>query len=124
MANNKDSMDSIRKAIGDLETRFDDVAKAVFGTDAFGKASGAATEIGVKAQKTVADQMTRNLEFFNMPSRQDVTAMGERLMTIDDRLIRIEAILEQLVPAERKPASGPKRTRKPPAKKPIKAQQE
>lgn len=117
MPNDNDPMDTVRKAIGDLETRFDEMAKAVFGTDAFAKASGTATEIGAKAQRQMADQMSRNLEFFNMPSRADVTAIGERLMTIDDRLIRIEAALEKLVPADDKPTTGPKRTRKPPAKK-------
>ncbi|MBD2843056.1 hypothetical protein [Erythrobacter rubeus] len=117
MANDADPMDAIRKAIGDLETRFDDMAKAVFGTDAFARATGTATEIGVKAQKQMADQMSRNLEFFNMPSREDVTAIGERLMTIDERLIRIEAAIEKLVPPDPGPATGPKRTRKPPARK-------
>ena len=120
MADKIDPMDAMRKAMGDLESRFDEMAKAVFGTDAFAKASGTATDIGVKAQKQMAGQMSRNLEFFNMPSREDVTAIGERLMTIDDRLIRIEAALEKLVPPESKAASGPKRTRKPPAKKQTK----
>lgn len=117
MANGNDPMDAMRKALGDLETRFDEMAKAVFGTDAFAKATGTATEIGAKAQKQMSDQMSRNLEFFNMPSRADVTAIGERLMTIEDRLIGIEAALERLAPEPAKPASGPKRTRKPPAKK-------
>lgn len=124
MANDTDPMDTIRKAVGDLESRFDEMAKAVFGTDAFARASGTATEIGVKAQKQMADQMSRNLEFFNMPSREDVTAIGQRLMTIDDRLIRIEAALSRLVPPDDKPAPGPKRTRKPPAKKQTKAKEE
>ncbi|MBV7265392.1 hypothetical protein [Erythrobacter ani] len=124
MANDMDPMDAMRKAMGDLESRFDEMAKAVFGTDAFAKASGTATELGVKAQKQMADQMSRNLEFFNMPSREDVTAIGQRLMTIDDRLIRIEAALEKLAPPDDKPATGPKRTRKPPAKKAPTAKRE
>ncbi|NND42003.1 MAG: hypothetical protein HKO04_07995 [Silicimonas sp.] len=120
MASDKDPMDSLRSAMGDLEARFDEISKAVFGTDAFAKASGRATEIGVKAQKQMADQMARNLEFFNMPSRSDMTGIGERLMTIEDRLIRIEASLERIAPAEVKPNTGPKRTRKPPTRKPAK----
>ena len=116
MAKENDPMDAMRNAIGDLETRFDEMAKAIFGTEAFGKATGKATEFGIKAQKQVADQMSRNLEFFNMPSRADVTAIGERLMSIEDRLIRIEGALDKLAPAAAKPAKGPKRTRKPPSK--------
>ena len=117
MAKDVDPMDSIRNAMGDLESRFDEMAKAVFGTDAFAKATGKATEIGAKAQKQMSDQMSRNLEFFNMPSRSDVNAIGERLMAIEDKLISIEATLAKLVPADSKPKSGPKRTRKPPSKK-------
>ncbi|MFN2098639.1 hypothetical protein [Altererythrobacter sp. MF3-039] len=116
MAKENNPMDSMRNAIGDLETRFDEMAKAVFGTEAFGKVTGKATEIGVKAQKQMTDQMSRNLEFFNMPSRSDVTAIGERLMSMEDKLIRIETALEKLLPADVKPAAGPKRTRKPPSK--------
>ena len=117
MAKDIDPADSIRKAMGDLEARFDEMAKVVFGTDAFAQVSGKATEFGVRAQKQMSDQMSRNLEFFNMPSRSDVTAIGERLMAIEDKLIGIEATLAKLVPADDKPKSGPKRTRKPPSKK-------
>ncbi len=117
MADSKDPMDTIRKAMGDLETRFDEMSKAIFGTDAFARSSGAATELGAKVQKGLSDQMSKNLEFFNMPSRADVTAIGERLMTMDDRLVRIEEILSRIAPPADRPASGPKRTRKSPAKK-------
>ncbi len=112
-----DPMDAMRNAMGDLESRFDEMAKTVFGTDAFAKATGTATEFGAKAQKRMSDQMSKNLELFNMPSREDVTAIGERLMSIEDRLINIEAALARIAPAASKPKTGPKRTRKPPAKK-------
>ncbi|NNC73618.1 MAG: hypothetical protein HKN78_12185 [Sphingomonadaceae bacterium] len=116
MADDTDPMDSIRKAMGDLEGRFDEMAKAVFGTDAFAETSHRATELGAKVQRGMSDQMSKNLAFFNMPSREDVTAIGERLMTMDERLVRIEDALARLAPSERK-TTGPKRTRKPPAKK-------
>lgn len=117
MSDNKDPMDTLRKAMGDLEARFDEMAKAVFGTDAFARTSHRATELGTKVQQGVADQMSKNLAFWNMPSREDVTAIAERLMTMDDRLIRIEEALARLAPADDTPKSGPPRTRKPPAKK-------
>lgn len=122
MADNSpsDPMDALRKAMSDLEARFDEMSKAVFGTDAFARTTGAATELGAKVQKGVSEQMSKNLEFFNMPSRQDITAIGERLMTMDERLVRIEETLAQLVPDESSASSGPPRTRKPPAKKSAK----
>lgn len=122
MANNNssDPMDTLRKAMGDLEGRFDEMSKAIFGTEAFAKTTGVATELGAKVQKGMSDQMSKNLEFFNMPSRSDITAIGERLMTMDERLVRIEAALARLAPAEASGSSGPARTRKAPAKKPAK----
>ncbi len=117
MSENKDPMDTLRKAMGDLEARFDEMAKAVFGTDAFARTSHRATELGTKVQQGVADQMSKNLAFWNMPSREDVTAIAERLMTMDERLIRIEEALARLAPDDGKPKSGPPRTKKPPAKK-------
>lgn len=118
--NLSDPMDAMRKAMGDLETRFDEMSKAVFGTDAFARTTGAATELGAKMQKGVSDQMSKNLEFFNMPSRGDITAIGERLMTMDERLVRIEETLARLAPDETSTSPGPPRTRKPPAKKAAK----
>ncbi|WP_299323985.1 hypothetical protein [Parasphingopyxis sp.] len=118
--NKSDPMDAMRTAMSDLEARFDEMSKAVFGTDAFARTTGAATELGAKVQKGVSDQMSKNLEFFNMPSRTDITAIGERLMTMDERLVRIEEALAKLVPDEPAAASGPPRTRKPPAKKAAK----
>ena len=122
MANNNlsDPLDGLRKAMADLETRFDEMSKAIFGTDAFAKGANTASDLGAKVQQNVSEQMRRNLSFFNMPSREDVTALGERMMAIDDRLARIEDKLDKLAPAPaKKTASGPPRTRKAPAKKPA-----
>lgn len=113
----RDPMEMLRKAMADLEQRFDEMGRAVFGTDAFAKTAHRTTEIGTKVQQATSDQMARSLSFLNMPSRADVTALGERLMTIDARLETIEAALTRLAPAAPKAASGPPRTRKPPTKK-------
>ncbi|MGP1283415.1 MAG: hypothetical protein ACTS1X_10600 [Parasphingopyxis sp.] len=122
MADNKpaEPLDAIRKAMSDLEARFDQMSKAIFNTDLFARSSGVGTELGAKVQKGVSDQMSKNLEFFNMPSRADITAIGERLMTMDERLVRIEEALSRIAPADSKAASGPPRTRKAPAKKAAK----
>jgi hypothetical protein len=69
-------------------------------------------------QKGVADHMSRQLAWFNMPSRGDVAAIGERLMVMENRLARIEAVLSRLAPpvktapAPRKPARSKKQSRK------------
>ena len=62
--------------------------------------------------------MGRQLELYNMPSREDITALGERIMEMETRLIRIEDMLQQALPTpQSEKRSGPPRTKKPAAKK-------
>ncbi len=43
--------------------------------------------------------MARQLAMFNMPSREDIEALGERLISMDDRLVRIEETLKRMAPS-------------------------
>jgi hypothetical protein len=45
-------------------------------------------------QRLLAEGMQRYLTFMNMPSRSDVTGLGETLRSIEDRLARIEETLQ------------------------------
>lgn len=45
-------------------------------------------------QRLLAEGMQRYLTFINMPSRSDVTGLGETLRSIEDRLTRIEETLQ------------------------------
>jgi hypothetical protein len=45
-------------------------------------------------QRLMAEGMQRYLAFVNMPSRNDVTGLGETLRSIEDRLARIEETLQ------------------------------
>lgn len=88
------------------------------GTEEFANAANLASNMHLRVQKGVGDHMARQLAYFNMPSREDVASLGERLISIDDRLARVEALLARLAPPEKKTAAGrPPRTKKPAAKK-------
>jgi hypothetical protein len=110
----KDPGDALRNAASELESRVDTIANALMGTEEFADAAGFASQM----QKGVADHMSRQLAWFNMPSRGDVAAIGERLMVMENRLARIEAVLSRLAPpvktapAPRKPARSKKQSRK------------
>ncbi|MBY0422627.1 MAG: hypothetical protein K2Q06_10005 [Parvularculaceae bacterium] len=70
-----------------------------------------------RAQKGLNDHWARQLAFFNMPSREDIEAIGDRLMSMDARLARMEEALARLAgPAAKPVRSGPARTKKPPTK--------
>ena len=65
--------------------------------------------------------MKRNMADFmanmNLPTRDDLTAMGERLGQLEDAVARIEALLVRLGPAAAAtPSPKPSRTRKPASK--------
>jgi hypothetical protein len=106
--------DNVRQAINDLEKQIDNIATDLFGTDAFARTANSANALSARLQKGLSDHMSQRLATFNMPSREDVTAIGQRLMVMDERLMRIEEILARLAPAETKTrAAGPPRTRKP-----------
>ena len=71
-------------------------------------------------QRLLAEGMQRYLAFVNMPSRNDVTGLGEMLRGIEDRLARIEETLQiaaNAVDGREQSAlrSEPARTRQAPA---------
>jgi len=62
----------------------------------YGQSLGRFMELSLAMQKTMAEAMGRYLGALNMPTRTDVMALGERLATIEERLIGIELRLDQL----------------------------
>jgi hypothetical protein len=76
-------------------------------------------EMYATLQRLLAEGMQRYLAFINMPSRSDVTGLGETLRSIEDRLARIEETLQiaaEAVDARERaaPAFEPTRTRQAP----------
>ncbi len=87
------------------------------GTEEFAGVATAASTLRARAQKGLTDHWGRQLAFFNMPSREDIAAIGDRLMSMDERLARVEHLLSRLAGPDKAPLrAGPARTRKPPAK--------
>ncbi|MEL6363713.1 MAG: hypothetical protein AAFR11_02600 [Pseudomonadota bacterium] len=84
------------------------------GTEEFAKTANAASAVQMRVQKGVNSHMARQLAMFNMPSREDINALAERVMTMDERLVRIEAMLQRIAPVAPEPNSArPPRTKKP-----------
>jgi hypothetical protein len=77
-------------------------------------------EMYAALQRLLADGMQRYLALVNMPSRNDVVGLGETLRAIEDRLSRIEQMLQIAAEAvdgyeREQPATfEPLRTRRPP----------
>ncbi|URW74568.1 hypothetical protein M9980_08250 [Sphingomonas donggukensis] len=83
------------------------------------RAMGAATSAGAQLQQASKDAMGRALAAANMPSREEVTGLSERMAGVEDRLRRIETLLERIAGAPAETAAPrPKPAR---SKKPLKA---
>ena len=85
------------------------------------RAMGAATTATAKVQEATRDAMGKALAAYNMPSREEVTALSERMAGVEDRLARIETLLTRMAGETRGPgrarrAPGPPRSKQPRAK--------
>lgn len=65
-------------------------------------------------QQALAKSMAGPMAAMNLPTRDDMTALGERLGQLEDAVARIEALLVRSTAASAAPTARPPRTRKPP----------
>ena len=97
-----------------LEKEFNLIATALMGTEEFSRTATVVSGLQMRLQKAMEAHMARQLARLNMPSKDDITALGERMMSIDDRLIRVEEMLERIAPRKTESTSNrPPRTKKP-----------
>ena len=64
------------------------------------------------------EHMSRQLARLNMPSRDDIAALGKRMMEVDERLIRIEDKLQNMEPRNEMRDQSQTRKRPPRTKRP------
>jgi hypothetical protein len=83
--------------------------------EAVARAVGQQINAALHAQQMMTQGMARPLEMLNLPAREDVVALGERIGRLEDAVARLEAAVVQMRSAAgREPARAPARTRKPP----------
>ncbi len=111
---NKKSDDPIGSTVAALEERVNELGKAVFGSENFGKVMNTAVTTRAAVQKGFSSRMAKNLHFYNMPSQDDIVRLAEQCSRIEERLVSVEAMLHKLVADKSTPArKGPARTKKP-----------
>ncbi len=85
-----------------------------------GSAMSAATTATAKVQDATRDAMGKALAAYNMPSREEVTGLSERMGGVEDRLARIETLLARIADDAAPPAASsrprPPRSKPPSAK--------
>ena len=106
--------DPVQKAVASLEERVNELGKAVFGSDNFGKVMNSAVTTQARVQKRFTDRMGKNLHFYNMPTQEDIVLLAEQCGRIEERMVGIESMLHELLGKKAAGArKGPARTKKP-----------
>jgi len=124
MANDKangnppDPAAMFRDFVTNWERNINNVANQVMGTESFSRLMQEAQKMQLTLQHATSEAMGRRLAALNMPTREDIIRLAEKLTDVDRRLARIEATLDddaaKAVVAE-VPPTAPRRTRQPPA---------
>ena len=107
---------SFRELVTTWERNLNSVANQVMGTESFSRLMQEAQRMQLVLQQATSEAMGRRLAALNMPTREDIIRLAEKLTDVDRRLMRIEASLDgdaTVVPAE-VPRAAKRRTRKPP----------
>jgi len=115
-----DPMQMWREWVDQAERQWNSALNELMGTEEFGQASGRMMEIFMAMQVSMNDATQKYFSALNLPTRNDLMALGERLSSIEAHLSRIDEKLGSMRPSEpaRRAAARPKpkRTRKAPSK--------
>ncbi len=112
---NLDPLSLWRDMLGQWERGMNSLGNQALGSEEFSRAMHQVTSMGLRMQQTVGEMLGKSLTAMNLPTRNDLTAIAERLSRIEARLDEVAAS----APAEKSPpahaaTAKPPRTRKPP----------
>jgi hypothetical protein len=107
-----------QKMIGEMEKGFNSFATKAMETPEFSQAMNRAGGVAAGAQKQFGDLMEKYLLSMNLPSREQMTGIAERLQSIEAQLGEIKSMLAQMQGGsgtQGNAAPRPPRTRRPPS---------
>ena len=113
-----DPMAMWRDLVAQWEKGTNEFANQAMASDPFRQGMHGGMNASLQVQKAVGELMARFLTSLNLPSRDDVQALGDQLQRIDDHLGRIARLLEArggaALPTAASGVARPARTRQPP----------
>lgn len=109
-----------RDWLSQSERQWNEFFNEVMGTEEFSQNLGRNLDVFLHFQRTMSETMGTYFTALNMPTRNDVLELGERLVAMEGRLAAIEASLVRLGRPASKSGSGnsgsrPPRTKRPPS---------
>lgn len=115
----KGPLDAFRDLVGQWERGVNEIANEAMANEQFSRLMHGVSSTAAGARAGLGEAMERYLATLNLPSRADITGIGERLQAIEAQLNRLTEIVAQMASVEIVPpatAPKPKRTRQPPAR--------
>ncbi len=113
MTDMKDPMKAWRDWFVQSERDWSEQLTGLMKDDNVARALGEQIHAGLHKQQMLAQTLAGPLAAMNVPTREDLVAIGERIGRLEDAVARVEALMTRMAPAA---AQSPARTRKPAAK--------
>ena len=108
-----------QKMVGEMEKGFNSFATKAMETPEFSQAVNRAGGAAAGAQKQFGDLMEKYLLSMNLPSREQMTGIAERLQAIEGQIGEIRSMLNQMAASSggspTDAAPRPPRTKRPPS---------
>jgi hypothetical protein len=108
-----------QKMIGEMEKGFNSFATKAMESPEFSQAMNRAGGVAAGAQKQFGELMERYLVSMNLPSREQMTGIAERLQSIEGQLGEIKSMLSRMAASTGTSQAGaaprPPRTKRPPS---------
>ena len=109
-----------QKMMGEMEKGFNSFANQAMSRPEFSQAMNRAGGVAAGAQKQLGELMEKYLVTMNLPSREQVTGLAERLQSVEAQIGEIKSMLNQMaassgIAAGLDSAPRPPRTKRPPS---------
>jgi hypothetical protein len=109
-----------QKMVGEMEKGFNSFANQAMSSPEFSQAVNRAGGVAAGAQKQLGELMEKYLVSMNLPSRDQVTGLAERLQSIEGQIGEIKSMLSQMAASSgisqgSDTALRPPRTKRPPS---------
>lgn len=109
-----------QKMVGEMEKGFNSFANQAMSSPEFSQAMNRAGGAAAGAQKQLGELMEKYLVSMNLPSREQVTGLAERLQSIEAQIGEMKSMLNQMAASSGisqgfDSAPRPPRTKRPPS---------
>ncbi|MDD1526272.1 hypothetical protein C7U92_02885 [Bradyrhizobium sp. WBOS7] len=85
-----------QKMVGEMEKGFNSFANQAMSSPEFSQAMNRAGGVAAGAQKQLGELMEKYLVTMNLPSREQVTGLAERLQSVEAQIGEIKAMLSRM----------------------------